>query len=107
MPTDTQDPDAIFRSLARIYTGRLDINLGTAFGDGPALISGGTPFAALPSDELIVRLPPERCAMLVDAGEGRLYVDDGQTLEDWIVVPGDDAAKWKSFVTEALGCARG
>jgi hypothetical protein len=107
MSTPTEDHRAIFNSLARIYTGRLDVKLVTAFGDGPALSSGGTLFAALPGDELIVRLPPERCAMLVDAGEGRLYVDDGQTLEDWLVVPGDDHAEWEGFVSEALGCARG
>ena len=102
-----QEPHQIFNSLARIYTGRLDIKLGT-FGDGPSLSSSGTLFAALPGEELIVRLPPERCMMLVDAGEGKLYVaGDGQTYEDWFVVPGDDAATWKSFVTEALGCARG
>ncbi len=107
MSTTPQDPAAIFNSIARIYTGRLDIKLGT-FGDGPSLSSGGTLFAALAGDELIVRLPPERCMMLVDAGEGRLYVaGDGQTYEDWFVVPGVDGALWKSFITEALGCARG
>jgi hypothetical protein len=107
MSAPTQDPKAIFNSLARIYTGRLDVKLGTAFGNGPALSSGGTLFAALAGDELVVRLPPERCAMLVDAGEGRLHVDDGQTLEDWLVVPGDNHAQWEGFVSEALGCARG
>ncbi|MFP5362267.1 MAG: hypothetical protein ACLGI5_06025 [Thermoleophilia bacterium] len=103
----TDDKRAIFNSLARIYTGRLDIKLGTAFGGGPALSSSGTLFAALPGEELIVRLPPQRCAQLVDAGQARLYTGDGQTHEDWIVVPGDDAAEWEGFVTEALGCARG
>lgn len=102
-----EDPAAIFRSLARIYSGRLDITLGTAFGGGPAMRSSGRLFAAVPADELIVRLPPERCMQLVDAGEGRLYVDeDGTTHEDWLVVAGDDAAEWEGYVTEALGCAR-
>ncbi len=101
-----EESRTIFHSLARIYSGRLDIKQESAFGGGPALSSSGTLFAAVPDTELVVRLPPERCMQLVDAGGGRLYVDDGTTLEDWIVVPGNDAADWKAFVTEALGCAR-
>ena len=105
--SESQAPEDIFASIARNYAGRPDIQLGTGFGDGPALRASGELFAALSDGALVVRLPPPRCAMLVDAGEGRLMTEDGQTLEDWFVVDSDDAAEWLAFVTEAAGAARG
>jgi hypothetical protein len=103
----SEDPEDIFASVARHYAGRPDIQLGTGFGDGPALRASGELFAALSDGALVVRLPPPRCAMLVDAGEGHLMTDEGQTLEDWLVVESGDAADWLAFVTEAAGEARG
>jgi hypothetical protein len=103
----SEDPDEIFTSLARSYAGRPDIELGDGFGDGPGLRASGRLFAALSDGALVVRLPAERCAQLVDAGEGRLLQDGGQTREEWLVVPGVDAAEWLALVTEALGLARG
>jgi hypothetical protein len=102
----SDDPDDIFASVARHYAGRPDIQLGTGFGDGPALRASGELFAALSDGALVVRRPPERCAQLVDAGEGSLLADEGQTREDWLVVNGVDAAEWLALVTEALGLAR-
>jgi hypothetical protein len=105
--TPSDDPDAIFASLARSYAARPDIQLGEGFDGGPGMLASGDLFAALSGGALVVRLPPGRCAQLVDAGEGHLLQDGGQTLEDWLVVPGVDAAQWLSLVTEALGLARG
>ena len=102
----SEDPDDIFASVARHYAGRPDIKLGTAFGDAPALRASGELFAALSDGSLVVRLPPPRCAQLVDAGEGQLLTQDGETREDWLVVNGVDAAEWLALVTEALGLAR-
>jgi hypothetical protein len=105
--TPSDDPDAIFASVARSYAARADIQLGEGFDGGPGMRASGELFAALSDGALVVKLPPGRCAQLVDAGEGHLLQDGGQTLEDWLVVPGVDAAHWMSLVTEALGLARG
>jgi hypothetical protein len=103
---ETQDPAAIFTSLQRRFAGRLDIKLTTGPDDAPLLKAAGKSFAMLHGDELVVRLHPLRCAELVDAGKGHLFVHDGQTLEDWFVVDGLDPAEWKAHTMEALGAAK-
>jgi hypothetical protein len=52
---------------------------------------------------VIVRLHPGRCAELIQAGKGRLFVHDGQTHHEWLVVDGLDAAEWTAHTMEALG----
>jgi hypothetical protein len=99
----TQDPAAIFRSVQRNFAGRLDIRLTTGPDDAPLLKAAGKSFAMLHDGELVVRLPPGRCAELVDAGSGRLFVLEGETLHEWIVVTGTDAAEWTAHTMEALG----
>jgi hypothetical protein len=100
---DTQDPEAIFTSVTRSFGGRLDVKRTTGPDDAPLLKASGKSFAMLHGGELVVRLHPMRCAELVDAGKGRLFVHDGKTLEDWLVVEGTDAAEWTGHTMEALG----
>jgi hypothetical protein len=100
---ETQDPAAIFQSVQRNFAGRLDIKLTTGPDDAPLLKAAGKSFAMLHDGELVVRLHPGRCAELVDAGKGRLLVLEGETLQEWIVVEGTDAAEWTAHTMEALG----
>ena len=104
---EAQDPAAIFRSLTSRFGGRLDVKLTTGPDDAPLLKAGGQSFAMLHGDELVVRLHPARCAELVDAGKGRLFVHDGQTQEEWLVVHGLDAAEWTGHTMEALAFSQG
>jgi len=101
--TEGQDPAAIFRSLTSRFAGRLDVKLTSGPDDAPLLKASGESFAMLHGGELVVRLHPMRCAELVEAGKGRLFVHDGQTHEEWIVVDGLDAAEWTGHTMEALG----
>jgi carbon monoxide dehydrogenase subunit G len=103
---DVQDPKSIFQSLTRRFGGRLDVKLTSGPDDAPLLKAAGQSFAMLHGDELVVRLHPGRCADLVQAGQGRLFVLDGQTLEEWLVVDGLDAAEWTGHTMEALACAQ-
>ncbi|HEV2061029.1 MAG TPA: hypothetical protein VGR11_16885 [Solirubrobacteraceae bacterium] len=105
--TDTDDPAAIFRSLTSRFSGRLDVKLTSGPDDAPLLKASGQSFAMLHGGKLVVRLHPARCAELVDAGKGRLFVHDGQPQQDWLVVEGLDAAEWKGHTMEALGFAKG
>ncbi len=104
--TTTEDPAAIFRSLTSRFGGRLDVKLATGPDDAPLLKAAGQSFAMLHGGELVVRLHPERCAEFVEAGKGRLFVHDGQTHEEWLVVEGLDPAEWKAHTMEALGSAK-
>lgn len=106
MSDDTQDPAAIFRSLTSRFSGRLDVKLTTGPNDAPLLKASGQSFAMLQDGELVVRLHPARCAELVDAGLGRLFVHNGEQTPEWIVIEGLEPAEWKGHTMEALGCAK-
>ena len=100
------EPGAIFQSLTRRFGGRLDVKLTSGPDDAPLLKSAGKGFAMLHGGELAVRLHPGRCAELVDAGKGRLFVSGGETHQEWLVVAGIDAAEWTAHTMEALGCTQ-
>ena len=102
-----EDAAAIFSSVTRILSGRLDVTSTSGPGGGPLLKARGQSFAMLHESELAVKLHPLRCADLVQEGRGRLLVLDGTTLEDWFVVGGVDAAEWSARAKEALACACG
>jgi hypothetical protein len=101
-----EEPSSIFQSLSRRFGGRLDVKLTRGLDDAPLLKAAGQSFAMLHGDELVVRLHPGRCAELVQTGKGRLFVSDGQTREEWLVVDGLDAAEWTAHTMEALACAQ-
>jgi hypothetical protein len=103
----SEDPTAIFTSVTRILSGRLDVTKTTGPGGGPLLKARGQSFAMLYGDELVVKLHPLRCADLIQDGKGRLLDLDGSTLEDWFVVGGVDASEWSARAKEALACACG
>ena len=105
--TTARGPEEIFTSVKRSFGGRLDVKQSTGPSDAPLLKASGQSFAMLYGDELVVRLHPLRCADLVEAGKGRLFVHDGQTHQEWLVVNGLDAAEWTAHTKEALACARG
>lgn len=105
--TDTiHDPQALFNGVRQRFAGRLDVKLTTGPADAPLLKAAGQSFAMLYEGELVVRLHPGRCAELVEAGQGRLLVLDGETLQEWFVVKGTEPAEWKAHTMEALGCTQ-
>jgi len=101
-----QDPAGIFKALASRFAGRMDIKQTTGPDDAPLLKASGQSFAMLHDDQLVVRLYPERCAELVEAGKGTMFVHNGEPTQEWIVIDGHDPAEWKAHTMEALGCAK-
>jgi carbon monoxide dehydrogenase subunit G len=99
----SEDAEDVFRSLTSRFGGRLDVKLTSGPDDAPLLKASGQSFAMLHDAELVVRLHPGRCAELVQAGKGQLFVHDGQTQQEWLVVDGLDAAEWTAHTMEALG----
>jgi len=65
-------------------------------------------FAMLVRGELVVKLPPARCAELIDAGEARAF-DRGQgtPMRSWITVDDLEIAAWPALAEEALVFVRG
>jgi hypothetical protein len=104
---DAPTPEEIFASVQRSFAGRLDVKLTSGPADAPLLKAAGQSFAMLYDGQLVVRLPPRRCAELEDAGKGRQFVLDGETQEEWFVVDGVDASEWTAHTMQALGWAQG
>jgi len=83
-----------------------DVEEGTGFGSKPGLRVGGKIFAMEIDGRLVVKLPAERCAELVDAGGAELFVIGKRQMREWVAVePG--AHDWDVLAREALGFVRG
>jgi hypothetical protein len=84
----SDDADAAFARLAERFVNEPEVESGTGFGSAPGLRVRGKIFAMLPHGELVVKLPAERCAAMVEAGAGRPFVVGRRTMREWVVVEG-------------------
>ncbi len=101
------DAEAAFAALAERFTGEGDVEPGTGFGSVHGLRAGGKIFAMLPYGELVVKLPADRCAAMVEAGNGRLFTVGRRTMREWLVVEAVDAETWAELAADALSYVRG
>ena len=51
---------------------------------------------------LVVKLPRERVAELINAGVGRSFAPAGKVFKEWLSVPTPDAALWRSLLEEGI-----
>lgn len=79
---------------------------GTGFGSAPGLRVKGKIFAMLPYEELVVKLPAERCADLIGSGDARPFNVGRRTMREWLVVEGVDPERWAELTAEALAYVR-
>ena len=100
------DARSAFAALAERFTADPDVDTGTGFGSAPGLRVTGKIFAMLPEEELVVKLPRERCEELVSAGEGRLFVIGKRTMREWVAIPTVDRDRWTELASEALAFVR-
>jgi hypothetical protein len=105
--TQSADAEAAFAALGDRFAGERDVEPGTGFGSAPGLRAGGKVFAMLPHGELVVKLPAERCAAMVEAGAGRPFVVGRRTMREWVVVAGVDPDAWAALAMDALAYVRG
>jgi hypothetical protein len=105
--TESADAEAAFAALGDRFAGEPDVEPGTGFGSAPGLRAGGKVFAMLPHGELVVKLPAERCAAMVEAGAARPFVVGRRTMREWVVVAGVDPDAWAALATDALAYVRG
>jgi hypothetical protein len=98
------DAEEAFAAIAGRLRGEPDITEGTGFGRRPGLRSGGKIFAMLIGDEIVVKLPAERCAELVAGGLARPFDrGKGTPLREWVMARTGD---WDALADEALAFAR-
>ena len=64
---------------------------------------GGEFFSAVNLKEraLIVKLPADRVAELIEAGEGQPFAPAGKVFREWLAVPDLDEDRWRSLMVEA------
>lgn len=83
-------------------TGRLDES--TMFGF--RCVRAGKAFVAMPgheSDGMVVKLPADRVAKLVDLGRGAPVAPSGRTFKEWVEISADE--DWAPYLEEALAFA--
>jgi TfoX/Sxy family transcriptional regulator of competence genes len=85
---------AAFARDRRVTSGMMMASLG--------LKVGGKIFAMLVRGDLVVKLPRERVAALVDAGLGEQFDprQDGRLMMEWVVIAGDEPP-WVDVAREA------
>jgi hypothetical protein len=90
-----------FEAAASRLRAEPDVESGTGFGSNPGLRSRGKVFAILIEDQLVVKLPAERCSALVDAGEASAFEIGTRRMREWARVPLGDAVDWSALMAEA------
>ena len=95
-------PEDRFAAIAKEHLGEPGVAGGTGFGGNPGLRVDGKIFAMLVRDELVVKLPRDRVADLVEAGIGAPFEPGtGRAMKEWISVPARASRRWRSLVNEA------
>ena len=51
---------------------------------------------------LVVKLPRDRVAELIDAGVGRPFAPAGKVFKEWLSVPEANAELWRSLLEEGI-----
>jgi hypothetical protein len=54
------------------------------------------------AEALVVKLPRERVAKLVEAGVGDPFAPNGRVFREWVSLPEPDRALWRGILAEAL-----
>jgi hypothetical protein len=75
----------------------------------PCLRVNGTFFATCDhrSGDLIVKLPRQRVAELVDDGQARPFAPAGRTVKEWASITERNEHTWRSLLAEARAYATG
>lgn len=57
--------------------------------------------------DLVVKLPRERVAEAVDAGEGLPFAPAGKVFREWLAIPDRDEDHWRRRAIEAIAFVSG
>lgn len=91
----------VFDHLAAALLSEPDVTERTGFGTNPGLRTDGKIFAMLLGDELVVKLPAERCAELVAAGSAEVFEIGRRPMREWVRAGEVDEPRWRQLAEEA------
>ena len=95
--------DEHFGPIRDAYIDRPGVTTGTGFGGNDGLRIDGRIFAMLVRGELVVKLPSDRAAAMVERLEGRPFEPGtGRVMREWVSVPVERADSWTRLVDEAF-----
>jgi hypothetical protein len=96
----------VFTTLSDAYVSDGRATHGTMMGF-PCLRSDGVFFASLdPTTEaLVVKLPAERVAVLIDSGAAEPFAPNGRRFREWAAVPSAAKTGWAELLAEAWSFA--
>jgi hypothetical protein len=95
------DAETAFDAIADALLPEPGVDEGTGFGSNPGLRIDGRIFAMLVRGELVVKLPAERCAELVGAGEAAAFEVGRRPMTEWVQIAAPDPARWLALACEA------
>ena len=92
-----------FDELAATLLDRDGVSVGGRGFGSTALKVDGRIFAMSGEAGLVLKLPPERVAALIAAGDGRSFdAGKGKPLKEWVVIPSSVVMRWRELAEEAL-----
>lgn len=71
---------------------------------GNECLRAGTEFVAMPHHRgpgIVLKLPRDRVASLIEAGEGQPFAPAGRAFREWVLVEEHDPARWVALILEA------
>ena len=104
--TEHPDAEAAFEAVAKRFADDGDVQAGTGFGSVRGLRVRGKIFAMLMDGALVVKLPVERCATIVEGG-GRPLSMGRRTMREWVATDAVDPAAWAELADAAHAYVRG
>jgi hypothetical protein len=101
---------ARFDAVARALADRPGVTLGSGRSSGfgsTALQFEGRIFAMVRGEAIVLKLPRERVATLIDSGIGAAFdAGKGRPMKEWVAVDAGPDADWLALAEEALAFAR-
>ena len=104
----TSARETLFWELAQQLLAEPGITRSTMMGY-PCLRANGAFFACVEraTGHLIVKLPGQRVAALVAAGQALPFAPSGRTFREWAAFPVADPAEWRALLAEGREFAGG
>ena len=84
------------------------IDEGTIMG-GPCARAAGE-FVGMPHHKgpgIVVKLPRDRVAELIGAGEGQPFAPAGKVFREWVLVEAHDEDRWRELLRESVAFVAG
>jgi hypothetical protein len=100
--------DELFQELGEDLLGDPAVTRSTMMGV-PCLRHNGRFFAGFErrSQALLVKLPRQRIAELIESGHGEPFAPAGRVFREWVAVPRPDRRRWRALLDEAKAFADG